>query len=126
MEGFCRGHEIFQAYIDVRWNIFQNFCWATKYFFMFYFHNFIFKLKGLKHKISKLAIKEIYKRHDMWNKSHPSSRCKAKNGKNKKNAWCILTLMPVSLFLAIDTRYNFCDKFSSVIWSVWLHFLNYS
>ena len=43
----------------------------------------------------------------------------------KKNVWCILTLMLGSLFLAIDRRYNFCDKFSSVILSVSLHFLNY-
>ena len=41
-----------------------------------------FKLKGLKHKISKLAIKEIYERHDMLNKSHPLSRYKANSGKN--------------------------------------------
>ena len=53
LEGFCRGHEIFQAYIDGPWIIFQSFCWATKYFHMF------LKLKELKHKISKLAIKEI-------------------------------------------------------------------
>ena len=33
-----------------------------------------FKLKGLKHKIAKLAIKEIYEKHDMLNKSHPLSR----------------------------------------------------
>ena len=51
----------------------------------------------------------------MLNKSHPLSRYKANSGKNKKNVWCILTLMLGSLFLAIDTRYNFCDKFSSVI-----------
>ena len=28
-----------------------------------------------------------------------------------------------SLFSAIDTRYKFWDRFSSVILSVWLHFL---
>ena len=58
----------------------------------------------------------------MLNKSHPLSRYKANSSKNKKNVWDILTLMLGPLFLAIDTRYNFCDKFSSVILSVWLHF----
>ena len=29
-----------------------------------------------------------------------------------------------SLFSAIDTRYNFCEKFSLVILAVWLDFLN--
>ena len=43
-----------------------------------------FKLKGLKHKTSKLFIKDIYDRHDMLNKSHPLSRYKAKSGKDKK------------------------------------------
>ena len=43
----------------------------------------------------------------MLNKSHPLSRYKANSGKNKKNVWCILTLMLGSLSLAIDTRYNF-------------------
>ena len=38
---------------------------------MFYFRNFIFKLRGLKHKLSKLAFKEIQQREDMLNKSHP-------------------------------------------------------
>ena len=40
-EGFCGGHDFFQAYIDRPLNIFQNFRWATKYFLKFYFHNFI-------------------------------------------------------------------------------------
>ena len=30
-----------------------------------------FKLRGLKYKISKLAIREIQEREDMLNKSHP-------------------------------------------------------
>ena len=54
----------------------------------------------------------------MLNKSHPLSRYKANSGKNKKNVSCILTLMLGPFFLAIDTRYNFCDKFPSVILSV--------
>ena len=51
----------------------------------------------------------------MLNKSHPLSRYKANSGKDKKNVSWILTLMLGSMFLATDTRYNFCDKFSSVI-----------
>ena len=39
-----------------------------------------FKLKGLKHKISKLAIKEIWERHDMLNKSHPLNIYQANSG----------------------------------------------
>ena len=38
--------------------------------------------------------------------------------KVKKNVWCILTPILGSLFLEIDTRDDFCDKFSSVILSV--------
>ena len=41
-----------------------------------------FRLKGLKHKISKLAIKESQERHGMLNKSHPFSRYKANSDKN--------------------------------------------
>ena len=54
----------------------------------------------------------------MLNKSNPLSRYKVNSGKNKKMFDVFLTLMLGSLFLAIDTRYNFCDKFSSVILSV--------
>ena len=42
-----------------------------------------FKLKWLKHKISKLAIKEIEERHYMLNKSHPLIRHKVNSGKKK-------------------------------------------
>ena len=59
----------------------------------------------------------------MWNISHPLSRYKENSGKNKNNVSCILTLVLGSSFLATDTRHNFCDKFSSVILSVSLHFL---
>ena len=75
MERFCGVHEIFWAYIDGPWNIFQNIWWVTKYSLMFYFRN-SFKLRELEHKISKPAIKEIYERQDMLNKSHPISRYK--------------------------------------------------
>ena len=53
----------------------------------------------------------------MLNESHPLSRYKGKSGKNKK---CLMHFNPNArvFFLAIDTRYNFCDKFSSVILSV--------
>ena len=50
---------------------------------MFHFRN-SFKLRELEHKISKPAIKEIYERQDMLNKSHAISRYKANSGKNKK------------------------------------------
>ena len=56
-----------------------------KYFFVFYYHNLFFNLKGLKHKISKLAIKKIYERYGILDKSHPLSRYKENSGKNKKN-----------------------------------------
>ena len=56
----------------------------------------------------------------MLNKSHPLSRYKANSGKNKKNVWCILTLMLGSLSLAIDTRYNFVTNFLQKSLSVWL------
>ena len=58
-EGFCGGHGIFQAYIDGPLNTFQTFSWATKYFLKFGFLVLFFKSRGLKHKTSKLAIKEI-------------------------------------------------------------------
>ena len=101
------GHEIFFKTFDGPWNIFLSSIFIILFF----------KLKRLMHKTSKLAIKEIYERHDMLNKSHPLSRYKTNSGKNKKkNVRCILTLMLWPLFLAIDTR------FSLVILSVWLHF----
>ena len=43
-----------------------------------------FKLRGLEHKISKLAIKEFKKGLEMLNKSHALCRYKANSGKNKK------------------------------------------
>ena len=55
-----------------------------KYFLCSIFTILFLKLKGLKHKISKLAIMEIYERHDMLNKSHPLNRYKANSDKNKK------------------------------------------
>ena len=42
-------------------------------------------LRGLEHKIFKLAMKEIQERQDMLNKSHPLSRYNATSGKNKKD-----------------------------------------
>ena len=69
------GHEIFFKLFDAPPNIF-----LCSFFIILFF-----KLKGLKYKISKLAIKEIQERHDMLNKSHPLSRYKANSGKNKKN-----------------------------------------
>ena len=68
------GHEIF----------FKNFDGPRSISLCSIFIILFFKLKGLKHKISKLAIKEIEERHDMLNKSHPLSRYKANSGKNKK------------------------------------------
>ena len=52
---------------------------------MFCFCNFIFKLKGLQHKISKLAI-------NVLNKLHPLSRYKANSGKNKEK--CLMEFDP--------------------------------
>ena len=49
-------------------------------FSQFYF----FKLMWLEDKISKLAIKEIYERQNMLQKSHPLSRYKANSGNIKK------------------------------------------
>ena len=69
------GHEIFFKTFDGPQNIFL----CSIFMILF------FKLKWLKHKISKLAIKEISERHDMLNKSHPLSRYQAKSGKNEKN-----------------------------------------
>ena len=65
------GHEIFLKIFDGPQNIFL--CSVLVILF--------FKLKGLKHKISKLAIKEISERLDMFNKSHQLSRYKANSGK---------------------------------------------
>ena len=65
------GHEIF-------FKIFEG----PQIFLLFsIFIILFFKFKGLEHKIS---IKEILKRQDMLNKSHPLSRFKANSGKNKK------------------------------------------
>ena len=61
---FLMGHKIFSYVL----------------FSQFYF----FKLMGLEHKISKLAIKEIYERQNMLQKSHPLSRYKANSGNIKK------------------------------------------
>ena len=76
------GHEIFFKIFDGPRNIFL----CSIFIILF------FKLKGLKHKISKLAIKEISERHDMLNKSHPLSRHKASSCKNKKK--CLIHFYP--------------------------------
>ena len=67
----------------------------------------------------------------MLNKSHAVNRYKANSG-NKKNVWCILTLMLGPLSLGIDTRYNFVtiflnnlylfgSIFSIIVWTKRLH-----
>ena len=76
------GHEIFLKIFNGPRNI----------FLCSIFIILIFKLKGLKHKISKLAIKEIQERHEMLNTSHPLSRYKANSSKNKKK--CLMHLDP--------------------------------
>ena len=68
------GHEILVKMFDVAQNIFL----CSIFVILF------FKLRGLEHKISKLAIKEIWERQDMLNKSHPLSKYKANSGKNNK------------------------------------------
>ena len=65
------GHEVFFKIFDIPRNILRS-------VFMILF----FKVKELKHKIPKLAIKEISERHDMLNKSHPLCRYRANSGKN--------------------------------------------
>ena len=50
---------------------------------MFYFRN-LFKLRGLEHKITKLATKEIQETQDMLNKLYPFRRYKTNSGKNLK------------------------------------------
>ena len=55
------GHEIYFKVFDGPRNIFS----CSIFVILF------FKLRGLKHQLSKLAIKEIQKRGDMLNKSHP-------------------------------------------------------
>ena len=67
------GHEMFFKIFDGPQNIFL--CAIFVILFS--------KLRGLEHKISKLAIKEIYERQDMLYKSHPLSRYKEKSGRNK-------------------------------------------
>ena len=54
----------------------------------------------------------------MLNKSHPLSKYKANSGKNKKKSLIHCDPDARLLFLTIDRRYNFCDKFSSIILSV--------
>ena len=76
------GHETFFKIFDGPRNIFLCFIFVILFF----------KLKGLQHKISKLAIKEIYERLDMLNKSHPLSRYKANSGKNKEK--CLMHFDP--------------------------------
>ena len=70
-------HEIFFKIFDGQRNIFL----CSIFLILF------FKLKRLQHKISKLAIKEIYKRLDMLIKSHPLSRYRVNSGKNKEKCF---------------------------------------
>ena len=76
------GHEIFFKIFDGPRNIFL----CSIFVILF------FKLKGLQHKISKLAIKEIYERLDVLIKSHPLSRYRANSGKNKEK--CLMHFDP--------------------------------
>ena len=68
------GHEIFFNIFDGPQNIFS--CSIFEILF--------FTLRGLEHKIFKLAIKVIYERQNMLNKSHPRSRYKQNSSKNLK------------------------------------------
>ena len=54
-------HEIFFKIFDGPQNIFLRSIFVI----------LLFKLRGLEHKISKLAIKKIEERQDILNKSHP-------------------------------------------------------
>ena len=67
---------------------------------MFRFHNFAFKLRGLKHKISKLVIKEIQEKQDNLNKSYPRSSYNANNDNNKKQ--CLMHFDPDSRIFVLS------------------------
>ena len=76
------GHEIFFKIFDGPQNIFL----CSIFVILF------FKLRGLQHKISKQAIKEILVRLDMLSKSHPLSRYKENSGKKKEK--CLIHFDP--------------------------------
>ena len=95
------GHEIFFKIFDGPQYIFL--CSISVILF--------FKLSGLEHKISTLAIKETEERQGMLNKSHLLSRCQANGGKNKKNCLMYFDFDAMVFDLAIDTRYNFVTNF---------------
>ena len=67
------GHEKFYKIFDGSQNVFSCSIFVISFF----------SLRGLEHKIPKLAMKEIQEKQDMLNKSHLLSRYKANNGKNK-------------------------------------------
>ena len=82
---------------------------------MFYFYFFFFKLRGLEHEISKLAIKGIQKRQNILNKSHQLSRYKANNGKMKKKYLMHFDSDARVFVLTSWYKEQLCDKFSLVI-----------
>ena len=67
------GDEIFSKIFDGLQNIFL----CSIFVILF------FTLRGLEHKISRLAIKEMQERHNILNKSHTRSRYQANSGKIK-------------------------------------------
>ena len=103
------------------WNILGIYWWAMKYLLkilmghkIFSYVLFPYVLKGLEHKISQLAMKKIWERQNMLNKSHPLihlADIKKIVAKIQKNIWCILILMLEALSLPIDTRNNFVTNF---------------
>ena len=99
------GHEIVSSIFDRPRNILLCSIFLTVFF----------NLRGLEHKISKLALKEIYKRQYILNKSHPLSRYKANSGKNEKK--CLIYFDPDARVFVLSNlhKMQLCDKFSQVI-----------
>ena len=109
------------------WNILGTYWWAMKYFSKFLMDHKIFscyifvvlffRLRGLEHKISKLASRKFKK--DMFNKSHPLGRYRANGGKSEKKVWYILTLMLGSLWqIFFSNLYLFDFIFSIIVWTI--------
>ena len=75
---------------------------------MFFFRNFIFKLREWEPKISKLVIKESKERQVMLKKSYLLSRYKTKGGKKKKKkmfdaCWPWTRVFPLSHWTSTNT-----------------------
>ena len=100
---YCRHilmeHEIFFIIFDGQKNIFLCFIFVVLFF-------------KLKHKIFKVAIKEIYKREDMINKSHLLSRYKTNSGKNNKKQ-CLMHFDPDNRVFVLSSQNTSFSSISS-------------